>query len=70
MPIDTVIDKRVFTPSTARQYLERKLARRRTPVKELTEIADRGVSVVAVTHDPTVAEYADRTIELRDGMIV
>ncbi len=42
----------------------------RRVLKELTEIADRGVSVVAVTHDPTVAEYADRTIELRDGMIV
>ncbi len=36
---------------------------------ELTGVTDGGVSVVAVTHDPAVAEYADRTVELRDGVI-
>ena len=39
-------------------------------LSELTAVTDEGVSVVAVTHDPAVAEYADRTIELRDGAIV
>ena len=39
-------------------------------LSELTAVTDGGVSVVAVTHDPAVAEYADRTIELRDGAIV
>lgn len=38
----------------------------------LKEISDLGedVSVVAVTHDPMVNEYADRTVELVDGEIV
>ena len=39
-------------------------------LSELTAVTDAGVSVVAVTHDPAVAEYADRTIELRDGVVV
>ena len=39
-------------------------------LSELTAVTDEGVSVIAVTHDPAVAEYADRTIELRDGVIV
>lgn len=38
-------------------------------LKELTAVTADGVSVVAVTHDPDVAAYADRTIELRDGVI-
>jgi putative ABC transport system ATP-binding protein len=38
-------------------------------LSELTAVTDAGVSVVAVTHDPAVAEYADRTIELRDGVV-
>lgn len=39
-------------------------------LNELTGVTDRGVSVVAVTHDPAVAEYADRTVELEDGVVV
>lgn len=35
----------------------------------MTAVTGDGVSVVAVTHDPAVAAYADRTIELRDGVI-
>ncbi len=31
---------------------------------------DRGVTVILVTHDAEVAEYADRVITLRDGVIV
>jgi putative ABC transport system ATP-binding protein len=38
-------------------------------LEELTAVTGDGVSVVAVTHDPAVAAYADRTIELRDGRI-
>jgi putative ABC transport system ATP-binding protein len=38
-------------------------------LEELTAVTGDGVSVVAVTHDPAVAAYADRTIELRDGVI-
>ncbi|MDR9381865.1 MAG: ABC transporter ATP-binding protein [Natronomonas sp.] len=38
-------------------------------LEELTAVTGDGVSVVAVTHDPAVAAYADRTIELRDGAI-
>jgi putative ABC transport system ATP-binding protein len=39
-------------------------------LEELTRVTEEGVSVVSVTHDPAVAEHADRTIELRDGVIV
>jgi len=31
---------------------------------------ERGTSIILVTHDPTVAEYADRQIFLRDGRVV
>jgi putative ABC transport system ATP-binding protein len=37
---------------------------------EFTRIArDEDVAIIAVTHDPQVAEYTDRTIELRDGRL-
>lgn len=39
-------------------------------LEELTGVTGDGVSVVAVTHDPTVAAYADRTVELEDGVIL
>jgi putative ABC transport system ATP-binding protein len=32
--------------------------------------AERGTSIILVTHDPSVAEYADRQIFLRDGRVV
>jgi ABC-type lipoprotein export system ATPase subunit len=31
---------------------------------------ERGTSIILVTHDPVVAEYADRQIFLRDGKVV
>ena len=31
---------------------------------------ERGVTVVLVTHDPSLSVYADRVIRIRDGMIV
>jgi len=35
---------------------------------ELRAITDRGVTVIAVTHDELVTEYADRVFELLDGV--
>ena len=36
----------------------------------LTGLADRGHTVILITHDPEVAAHADRIIELHDGNIV
>ncbi|WP_071391200.1 ABC transporter ATP-binding protein [Haloprofundus marisrubri] len=36
---------------------------------EFRRICETGVSVVAVTHDPQVTEFADRTVRLVDGVI-
>ncbi len=36
---------------------------------EIQQICERGVAVVAVTHDELVTEYADRTIRLVDGQL-
>ncbi|MFC7045775.1 ABC transporter ATP-binding protein [Halobacteriaceae archaeon GCM10025711] len=36
---------------------------------EFTRIRKEGVAVVAVTHDPLVNEYTDRTVEIVDGHI-
>lgn len=40
-----------------------------TVLNELSLACDEGVSVVSVTHDPLVSEYADRTVHIRDGEI-
>jgi putative ABC transport system ATP-binding protein len=38
-------------------------------LEEIRGISERGVGVVAVTHDDLVTEYADRTVRLVDGVI-
>jgi putative ABC transport system ATP-binding protein len=38
-------------------------------LEEIRRIADTGVGVVAVTHDDLVREFADRTVELVDGVL-
>ena len=38
-------------------------------LKEIRTIADGGVGVVAVTHDEQVTEFADRTVNLVDGVL-
>ena len=37
---------------------------------EFDRVKREGVAVVAVTHDPLVEEFADRTVELTDGVLV
>ncbi|WP_435074609.1 ABC transporter ATP-binding protein [Halorubrum sp. HHNYT27] len=37
---------------------------------EFERVKSEGVAVVAVTHDPLVEEYADRVVELTDGVLV
>ena len=36
----------------------------------LQELNERGITLLVVTHEPDVAQYARRIIELRDGAIV
>lgn len=36
---------------------------------EVSSICDRGVAVIAVTHDELVTEYAERTVRLIDGRL-
>jgi putative ABC transport system ATP-binding protein len=38
-------------------------------MEQFRELNEEGVTVVVVTHEPEVAEYANRTILVRDGMI-
>ncbi|PTT70301.1 ABC transporter ATP-binding protein/permease [Arthrobacter sp. HMWF013] len=35
----------------------------------LKELNQRGTTVIVITHDPAVAEHADRVIEVRDGVV-
>ena len=32
-------------------------------------VADRGATLISVTHDPTYAQLADRRVSLRDGQL-
>ena len=31
---------------------------------------EKGITVIMITHDPEIAEHADRTVWIRDGLIV
>ncbi len=42
----------------------------RTIMEQFRKLNDEGVTVVVVTHEPEIAEYANRTILVRDGEIV
>ena len=34
------------------------------------ELNDQGITIILVTHEPDIAEYAKRIIRMRDGVIV
>ena len=36
----------------------------------LTELHEEGRTIILVTHEPDIAEYASRNVVLRDGYIV
>ena len=38
-------------------------------LEEFADVCEQGVAVVTVTHDPLVNEFADRVVELTDGVI-
>ncbi|MCD4838992.1 ABC transporter ATP-binding protein [Neobacillus sedimentimangrovi] len=38
-------------------------------MEQFRELNEEGVTIVVVTHEPEIAEFADRTIMVRDGMI-
>ena len=40
-----------------------------TVLAEFGQVTDRDVALVAVTHDPQVADYADRTVRIVDGRL-
>ena len=39
-------------------------------IELLGELHDEGLTIMLVTHDPTVAAHADRLITVRDGRLV
>lgn len=39
-------------------------------MKELQSLARQGKSVAVVTHDPRLQQYADRAVEVKNGMVV
>jgi ABC-type lipoprotein export system ATPase subunit len=39
-------------------------------MKILKKLNEKGKTLIIVTHDPTIAEQADRIITIRDGKIV
>lgn len=39
-------------------------------MKILEQLHERGHTIIMVTHDRTIAEYAERTIEIKDGVII
>ena len=43
--------------------------KKREIVRMLEEMNARGLTIVLVTHDPIIAEHAQRTLFMRDGRI-
>jgi len=39
-------------------------------MKIITELHQRGHTIILVTHDPIIANYASRTVEIKDGSII
>lgn len=39
-------------------------------MKMLRKLNEKGKTLIIVTHDPGIAEQADRTVTIRDGRIV
>jgi putative ABC transport system ATP-binding protein len=39
-------------------------------MEQFKELNEEGVTIIVVTHESEVAEYANRTIMVRDGMIL
>ena len=39
-------------------------------IRILSELNKKGITLVVVTHDPTIAAMAERTITITDGRIV
>jgi putative ABC transport system ATP-binding protein len=39
-------------------------------LKVFTELNDEGVTILIITHDPTVAQRAKRVVEIRDGLVI
>ncbi len=62
-----VNEPRVVLADEPTGNLDRDTGRR--VLEEFERVRERGVSVVLVTHDPLVTEYADRTVQLVDGEI-
>lgn len=61
-------DPRVILADEPTGNLDRSTGR--TILEQFTALQDEGVAVVAVTHDPVVADFANRTVNLIDGEIV
>ena len=63
-----VNDPRVILADEPTGNLDRSTGR--TILEQFTQFQNEGVAVVAVTHDPVVADFAGRTVNLIDGEVV
>jgi putative ABC transport system ATP-binding protein len=61
-------DPRLVLADEPTGNLDRKTGR--SVLTQFTEVCERGVAVVAVTHDDQVTNYTDRVVNLVDGRIV
>ena len=61
-------DPRLVLADEPTGNLDRKTGR--SVLTQFTEVCERGVAVVAVTHDDQVTNYTDRVVNLVDGRVV